>query len=104
MHIGNLHNTHPTRNRKVGINVRIKVENAYADGHESEQIHTVDDRAVSYALLDGLDALDDLLYEYTGDGYGIGRGENGTTLDAYYTVTVLESPRSELVGYVREWD
>lgn len=79
--------------------MKIKVENTYSDGHESVQHHTVDDRAVDYALLDGEDGLVDLLYEFTGDGHGSDHPDLGTC----YEVTVLESPRPELVGFTYEW-
>jgi len=76
----------------------IKVQNDYSDGHSSEHIHDVDDRSVDYALLDGIDGLVDLLWEFTGDGHG-----DSSDVTAVYEVTVLESERPELVGFNWEW-
>jgi hypothetical protein len=76
------------------LNLTIKVENAYSDGHTSEQIHQVD-----LGRFRGDEALWDELWEYTGDGHGDSRD-----LCAIYTVTILESPQfPPLVGLSNEW-
>ena len=72
--------------------MRIKVENAYVDGHESTQFHEVTTNA---GMTD--DDLQDLLFEYTGDGHGV-------NLEALYVVTIVECGRQpELVGKTFEW-
>lgn len=76
----------------------IKVQNDYSDGHSSQFEMEVDDRSVDYALLDGIDGLVDLLWEFTGDGHGASHD-----VESVYEVTVLESPREELVGFNWEW-
>lgn len=78
----------------MALNLTIKVENAYSDGHESEQTH-----AVTLDRFRGEEDLWDHLFEYTGDGHGIGRD-----LGSLYTVTVLACPEyPELVGLSNEW-
>lgn len=79
--------------------MKIRVENTYSDGHESTIEYKLPSGDVDYALLDGIDGLDDLLYRYTGDGHGL-----NSDLGCFYTITILESDRPELVGYTREWD
>jgi hypothetical protein len=80
--------------------MKIKVENAYSDGHESTIEYVIDDAVVDNAIDDeDMDFFDELLYTYTGDGHGIDKD-----LDCYCTVTVTESIWPELVGYIREWD
>lgn len=76
------------------VELTVKMENAYSDGYQSEQTHQVQFDAV-------IDAEDlwEQLYEYTGDGHGVGRD-----LDAIYTASVLACPqRPELVGLSNEW-
>lgn len=78
----------------MAVHLTIKVENTYSDGHESEQTHAV----LVDSFLDEEDLWDNL-YEYTGDGHGVGRD-----LDAIYTVTILEAPDHPwLVGLTNEW-
>jgi len=77
------------------IELVIKVENAYSDGHESEQTRTVEVAEV----LDE-DQLWDELYEYTGDGHGQDRPDLGSC----HTVTVVASPhRPDLLGLDHEY-
>lgn len=80
--------------KQAVVRLTIKVENAYSDGYESEQTHTVE--------VDGFLDEEDLwekLREYTGDGHGIGRD-----LDAFYTMTILKAPdHPMLVGLINEW-
>lgn len=77
--------------------MRIKVENTYSDGHESTAEYAVDSDRVQQINCE--EDLEDLLWEFTGDGHG-----SDPSLGCYYTVTVLESDRPELVGYVAEFD
>ena len=80
--------------------MKIRVENTYSDGYESTNEYLIDDATVKVNCEEDLeDFLHDLLYSYTGDGHGI-----DSDLGSYYTVTILESDRPELVGYTREWD
>ncbi|QFS94550.1 hypothetical protein FIV07_27645 (plasmid) [Mycobacterium sp. THAF192] len=76
------------------LHLSIKVENAYSDGHGSEQIHDV--------VLERFRGEDDLweqLFTYTGDGHG-----RGADLGSLYMITVLGCPeRPELVGLSNEW-
>ena len=73
--------------------MKIKVQNAYSDGHESTFEYEVCDKAVDYALLDGIDQLWDLLFQYTGDGHG-----EDADLGWFYSIDIIEAARSELVG------
>lgn len=76
------------------LHLTIKVENAYSDGHESEQTHEVE---IERFL--GEEALWERLFDYTGDGHGDGRD-----VGSLYTVTVLECAElPELVGLSNEW-
>uniref|UniRef100_A0A5Q5BTD5 Uncharacterized protein n=2 Tax=unclassified Mycobacterium TaxID=2642494 RepID=A0A5Q5BTD5_MYCSS len=78
----------------MALNLTIKVENAYSDGHESEQTHTV-----TMERFRGEEDLWEQLFEYTGDGHGDGRD-----LGSLHTVTVLGCPEyPELVGLSNEW-
>lgn len=86
--------SHVGEEPSVAVHLKIKVENTYSDGHESEQVEKV-----QVEPFEDLEALWEQLREYTGDGHGIGRD-----VDALYTVTVLEAPeRPELVGLSNEW-
>ena len=78
----------------MALNLSIKVENTYSDGHRSEQIHDV--------VLEWFRGEDDLweqLFTYTGDGHG-----QGADLGSLSTITVLGCPQyPELVGLCNEW-
>lgn len=88
------HASDPGEERSTAVHLKIKVENSYSDGHESEQVEKV-----QVEPFEDLEELWEQLREYTGDGHGIGRD-----VDALYTVTVLEAPeRPELVGLSNEW-
>ena len=76
--------------------IKVKVENTYADGHESIAIYEVDESGLPDTPAD--EGLEDLLYEFTGDGHAA-----DTDLDASYEVTILESVNPTLVGRVMEW-
>ncbi|UQX13395.1 hypothetical protein [Candidatus Mycobacterium methanotrophicum] len=76
------------------MTLTIKVENAYSDGHESEQVETV-----QVEPSEDLEELWEQLEEFTGDGHGI-----DSDLGYCYVVTVLDSPdRPEMVGLSNEW-
>lgn len=76
------------------MTMTIKVENAYSDGHESEQVETI-----QVLPFEDLEELWEQLHEFTGDGHGI-----GNNLGYCYTVTILASPDFlELVGKSNEW-
>jgi hypothetical protein len=79
--------------------MKIKVENAYSDGHESERTIVVQD--VEFVDLDDdaeAEEMGDYLYEFTGDGHGIGKD-----VGSYYTVTILEAADSKWVGRIFDW-
>lgn len=74
--------------------VLVKIENTYADGHES----TVRIRLAAPEELDG-DSIDDWwnndVFAHTGDGHS-------ETMDASYEAKVLEGPEP-LAGATYEW-
>lgn len=72
--------------------MRIRIENAYSDGHQSIEERTVPE------FVGTVPELADHLYPFTGDGHGIGRDVEST-----HTVTVLESAWPDLVGEVIEF-
>lgn len=77
--------------------MKIRVENVYADGHESER----EQRVTEYAGdPHDRDALSDHLFEFTGDGHGAAY----PSLGCYHTVTILESAHPVLVGVSMDWD
>lgn len=87
--------------------MKIKVENAYSDGHESVIEYEVPTVDVDAALLGreagdashpgGTDELWDLLWTYTGDGHG-----EDSDLGWSYEVTIIEADDPALVGLSRE--
>ncbi|MFJ2662523.1 hypothetical protein [Arthrobacter koreensis] len=74
--------------------VKVKIENSYADGHESEKIVLV----APPEEFDE-DSIDEWwnndVFAHTGDGHS-------ETMDASYEAKVLEGPES-LVGTTYEW-
>lgn len=72
--------------------MRIRIENAYSDGYESMQVRKVPE------FVGTVPELPDYLYQFTGDGHGIGRD-----VESVHTVTVLESDMPDLVGEVVEF-
>lgn len=78
------------------VHLTIRVENAYSDGHESTQEHavTLTTSADTQPTDDGLEAMWDLLWDYTGDGHGADDPDLGWC----YTITIIESDWPELVG------
>ena len=78
------------------MTLTITVDNAYSDGHQSQQTHQV---VVELDGSGGLDGLWEHLYEYTGDGHGVD-DDHGYC----HTVTIVDSPdRPGLVGLSNEW-
>ena len=79
--------------------MKIKCTNTYAD-RESTQHHTIDETTLPPQVRepgdDGLEALWDYLYEYTGDGSG--ENEN-----AWYEVLILESDNPDWVHLMNDW-
>lgn len=79
--------------------VKIRVENTYSDGHESEHTAEVDPPA-SMATEDIDDWWDETVFDETGDGHGINRSDLGSC----YTATVMEAADfPALVGQSHEW-
>lgn len=78
----------------ASLKMTIKVENVYSDGHESEQVETVE-----VEPFEDLEELWEQLEEFTGDGHGI-----GNDLGYCFEVTIVDAPgRPELVGKCNEW-
>lgn len=65
--------------------MRIHVENTYEDGWTSIQEYEIDDATVP----SDDDELHDLLFEYTGDGHGIGQD-----LGMIAEITILDGERA----------
>lgn len=77
--------------------MKIKIENAYSDGHESTSIQDVAE-FVGDPNGDNDDDLEAYLYQFTGDGHGA-----NSDLGFYYEITILESENPELVGVSMDW-
>lgn len=75
--------------------MKIKVENAYSDGHEHDLQY---DGVIEPTDLSD-DALQDVLFEYTGCGHGIDRD-----LGHCHKVTIMEAGDPGLVGRIMEFD
>lgn len=73
--------------------VKLLMENAYEDGHESKR--TVD---VPAPVGDIDDWWDRVVLDETGDGHGV-----GNDLGYCYTATILEADDPVLVGEAYEW-
>jgi hypothetical protein len=83
--------------------MRIKIENAYSDGHESTSIEEVaefvyDPHDPEYE--DREDALRGYLRQFTGDGHGIGRPKLGS----YHEIVILDADDPALLGRSFDWD
>jgi len=84
--------------------MKIRVENAYSDGHESTLEYEIDDAdvpAYGPAPTDGWghygEQMWDHLWQFTGDGHG-----EDADLGWFYKVTILEAADPELVGLSHE--
>jgi len=73
--------------------VRVKIENAYSDGHESETVELVSAPPDDPEMLDAW--FSDEVYQFTGDGHGIDF-DGGSC----YTATVLDG---KWAGHTYEW-
>lgn len=79
--------------------VKVKIENAYSDGHESTS-------EVELDLPDGVtpdsqeldDWFTDVVFDHTGDGHGI-----DSSLGSCYTATIVAAEDPKLVGATTEW-
>lgn len=73
--------------------VKVKIENVYSDGHESES-------EVVVAAPDGdLDEWwNEVVHEHTGDGHGI-----DPDIGSCLTATIIEADDPALVGQSTEW-
>lgn len=75
--------------------VKVKIENSYADGHESETTVTVEPpEAFDEATLD--DWWNNVVFPHTGDGYS-------ESMSSSAEATVLEGPQ-DLVDETYGWD
>lgn len=75
---------------------KIRVENGYSDGHESTieyDVNVTASPATTDLTDESLEAMWDLLWEYTGDGHGI-----GNDLGWSHTITILDASDPRLVG------
>lgn len=75
--------------------MKIKCENAYEDGWESESVEEVPEFTGDP---DDEDALEEFLQTYTGDGHGA-----GNDLGYFYEIVILEAANPDLVGRSMEW-
>jgi hypothetical protein len=73
--------------------VRVKIENAYSDGHESTR--QVDLPAPAGDLTDWFELV---VHPETGDGHGLDR-----ELGSVYIATIIEAEDASLIGEVCEW-
>lgn len=83
--------------------MKIKIENNYADGHESTAIQETQ-AANGWPAEPPLDHLEEWFedegFSYTGDGH---TDENGRSVDAGYKITIVEAENPALVGRSYEW-
>lgn len=84
--------------------IKVRIENAYTDGHESVSEVTID-QAPTALTVEAIDAwFIDVVWDFTGDGHYIDVYEaTGIRLGSCYTATVVEAPALALVGAVHEW-
>jgi hypothetical protein len=73
--------------------VTVKIENAYSDGHESER-----EVLIAAPTGDVQTWFEEVVYEYTGDGHGIGF-DGGSC----YIATVIAADDPALLGQSYEW-
>ena len=76
--------------------MKIRIENAYSDGHESTSVEDVPE--YTGVVTEDDELLHDHLFPYTGDGHGIGRD-----LDSMTEITILDAVNPALVGRVLEF-
>lgn len=76
------------------LTLKIKVENAYSDGHESTVVETV-----RVEPFDDIEELWEQLQDFTGDGHDV-----GGVLGYCHTITIVDAAEnSALVGSCNEW-
>ena len=73
--------------------MKICVESAYSDGHESTLEYDIPDVDVPAPV----DEMWDYLWDWTGDGHG-----QDSDLGWFYKITILEAANPELAGLSRE--
>jgi hypothetical protein len=73
--------------------VKIRVENAYSDGHESTLEYDIPEADVPAPV----DEMWDYLWDWTGDGHG-----QDPDLGWFYKITILEAVKPGLAGLSRE--
>lgn len=78
------------------MGMTIRVDNAYSDGHESQQTITDVDEFTGDPTDE--DALRDHLFEFTGDGHG-----DTHRVDGFHEVTILVAANEALVGRTVEF-
>lgn len=88
--------------------MKIRIENSYTDGHESESVVEIFEEP-SLDMLDadydgpedwdGADWWQGVVYEYTGDGHGAAVPGLGSC----YIATIVEADNAALVGKSNEW-
>ena len=84
----------------LGVPMKIEVENAYSDGHESVLTYGGVPEFTG-AVTEGDDwELSQHLHEYTGDGHGA----EDPDLGFFCVITILAAANPALVGRTVEWD
>lgn len=73
--------------------MKIRVENSYEDGHESTRVEEIPDPL--YTDADPEEGLRDFLWEFSGDGHGL-----GNDLGLWCEITILEAENESLIGQV----
>lgn len=85
--------------RTLGPFSRVRIENAYEDGHTS----TAEYWLQPPADVNDSDILESWWDEYVFDHTGDGHGTEHPNLGVYYEATVLSGP-AQLIGQTHEWD
>ncbi len=79
--------------------MKIRIENEYTDGYHSVLEKDVDATEPDQGDEDAIEALWNELYQYVGDGHGIGRRDLGLAC----TITIVEAEKPWLKGESNEW-
>jgi hypothetical protein len=89
--------------------IKVRIENSYTDGHESESTVEVEAPQSIEALDEVLDGAEDtwwqeVVFDHTGDGHYVEvYEETGERLGSCYTATIIEADDPALVGRTHEW-